>query len=76
MKNYVAEIVDSEDGSDEVILQLPPDFCKEDGWLEGDTIEWSVESNGNIVMKNLSKVQRESISNQAALPLDQPVQDT
>ena len=75
MSRYVAEIVDAEDGSDEVILQLPPDFCKEDDWREGDTIQWSVE-NGNIVMKNLSKVERENLSEQASLPLDQPIQDT
>lgn len=75
MKSYTADIVDTGDGSDEVILQLPPDFCKEDDWREGDTIEWGLE-NGQVIMKNLSKVERENLSKQTSLPLDKPVQDT
>lgn len=72
---YTAEIVEAEDGTDDVILQLPPDFCKDDDWREGDTIKWGVE-NGQVIMTNLSKVERENLSNQTSPPLDKPVHDT
>lgn len=75
MRKYTAEIIDAEDGSGDGILQLPPEFCLEDDWREGDTIHMKVE-NGSLIMKNLTKEDRESLSKQASLPLDQPVQDT
>ena len=75
MKTYTAEILDAEDGSGDAILQLPPDFCQEDDWREGDNIHMKVEGQA-LIMKNLSKEERESLSNKTSQPLDQPLQDT
>jgi antitoxin component of MazEF toxin-antitoxin module len=61
MKTFTTTILDAEDGSGDGILQLPEEFCKEDNWLEGDKISLRVE-NGSIIMKNISKEERESIS--------------
>ena len=69
MKTYTAEILDSEDGSGDAILQLPDDFCKEDDWREGDRIEMEV-IDGAIKMKNLDRNRREGIFEQIPLPLD------
>ena len=62
MKTYTAEILDAEDGSGDGILQLPPDFCIDDDWREGDNIHMKVE-NGALILKNLSKEERENLSN-------------
>lgn len=59
MKKYTTEILDAEDGTGDGILQLPPEFCNEEDWREGDTISFSVK-NGNIVLQNKSKELRES----------------
>ena len=64
MKKYITEIIDAEDGSGDGILQLPPEFCAEDDWRDGDTIHIKVE-NGSLILKNLTKENRESLSNKA-----------
>ena len=69
MKTYTAEILDTEDGSGDGILQLPEDFCKEDDWREGDRILMEVVD-GAIKMKNLDRNRREGIFEQIPLPLD------
>ena len=75
MKTYIAEILDAEDGSGDGILQLPEDFTKNEGWLEGDTL--SIEAvNDTIVIKNIDRNKREGLHKQIPLPLDQPLQDT
>ena len=65
MKMFTTEILDAEDGSGDGVLQLPPEFCAEDDWREGDTIHIKVEGT-NLVLKNLSKENRESLFNQTS----------
>ena len=60
MKTYIAEILEAEDGSGDSILQLPEDFCKEENWLEGDTLEFEVEGQA-IIIRNIDRNKRESI---------------
>lgn len=61
MVTYPAEIVDADDGTGDSILQLSPEFCKNEDWREGDTISFSME-NESIVMKNVTRAERESLS--------------
>ena len=34
----------------EVILPFPPDALESVGWAEGDTLTWTVKSNGSIIL--------------------------
>lgn len=68
-KKYIIELTDSGDGSGDGILQLPPDFCLEEDWREGDDIHLSVGV-GTILVKNLSREYRENLLKQAPPSLD------
>ena len=61
MKTYTCDVLDADDGSGDTVLQLPPELCIEEDWREGDSIKFTSE-NGSIVMRNISKEERESIS--------------
>lgn len=61
MKTYTAEILDTDDGSGDGILQFPDEFFKEEDWREGDRIDMQVV-NGNLIIRNLDWMERESIS--------------
>lgn len=65
MKSFITKIIDTEDGSGDGILQFPPEFCNEQDWREGDTIHIDTE-NESLILINLSKEERESLSNQAS----------
>ena len=67
--SFIAEIKDAEDGSGDGILEFPPEFCKEQDWCEGDIIDMVVEGE-SLILRNLSKEEREGISKQASKPLD------
>ena len=75
MKSFITEILEADDGSGDGILQLPDDFCKEEDWREGDTLNLTVE-NETIIIKNIDRNKREGIFEQIPLPLDQPLQDS
>ena len=36
---------------DNVIMKLPPEICKAQGWVEGDTLNISVEDGKMIIKK-------------------------
>ena len=59
MKTYKAEILDTNDGTGDAILQLPPEFCADEDWQAGDTIVFSLK-NGALSIRNKSKEHRES----------------
>lgn len=42
-KVYTATVEDTNDGSGDGILTFDPEFIKEIGWKEGDTIKMKVE---------------------------------
>lgn len=60
-KVYTIDIIEAEDGSGDAILPLPLEFCQEDDWREGDVLQLDVV-NSTIVIKNLSKEDRENLS--------------
>ena len=69
MKTFTTEILDTNDGSGDGILQLPPEFCEEEDWRENDTLLLKVE-NDTVVISNKSKEEREGLHKQLSLPLD------
>ena len=69
MTTFITEIKDAEDGSGDGILEFPPEFCIEQDWREGDNIHMEVEGE-TLILRNLSREERENISEQIPKPLD------
>ena len=69
MTSFITEIKDAEDGSGDGILEFPTEFCKEQDWREGDILSIKLE-NGSLILSNISKEERENISEQISKPLD------
>lgn len=49
-------IVDPETG--EYILDLPVEVTHELGWEIGDTLDWKVNDNGQVILKKVNKMKR------------------
>ena len=48
-KSFTAHIEeDPETG--ELLLPFPPELLKDLGWVEGDTLTWTVKTNGSIIL--------------------------
>lgn len=62
MKTFTTEIIETNDGTGDGILEFPDEFIKEQDWREGDHIHMEV-INGELIMRNLDWMKRESISN-------------
>lgn len=60
MITYTAEILDTDDGTGDGILQFPEEFIKEQDWREGDRIDMNVV-NGQLIIRNLDWIERESL---------------
>jgi hypothetical protein len=57
MSTFSAEILETEDGSGDSILQFPEEFIVEQDWREGDEIDIQIVNN-DLVMRNLSWIKR------------------
>lgn len=64
MTTYTADIIDTEDGTGDGILQFPEEFIKEQDWREGDRIDMNI-IDGQLVIRNLDWIERENIPNKA-----------
>ena len=61
MKKFTAEIIETDDGTGDGILQFPDEFINEQDWREGDKIHMEV-INGELIMRNLDWMKRENLS--------------
>lgn len=76
-KNYVFDVVNAEDGSEDQMLQFSEEFLAEHDWRVDDVISFDLQENKSIILKNKTwEARNESISKQIPIPLDQPLQDT
>lgn len=55
-KKYIAEVVENKDG--DCVLQFSEQFCKDEDWREGDSVQWN-DNNGEVSLVNLTKKNRE-----------------
>lgn len=58
MKKYIFNIVNAEDGTDDVVLQLTDEFCKEEDWRTDDVIQWVDLKDGSYQLINITKENR------------------
>ena len=48
MKNHwTVTIEEADDGSGDLVMPLPQDFLDQQGWVEGDTLEWIDNKDGS-----------------------------
>jgi|AntAceMinimDraft_6_1070360.scaffolds.fasta_scaffold133090_2 hypothetical protein len=55
-KSWIVTLEEDEHG--EVILPFPEDFIKDQGWLEGDILEWDLDADVATIV-NISAKERE-----------------
>ena len=72
---YTADILETDDGSGDAILQFPEDFVSQNDWREGDRIHMKVVGE-SLIMKNLDWMARENIPIETETPLDKPIHGT
>jgi hypothetical protein len=76
-KNYVFDVVDAEDGSEDKLLQFSEEFLADNDWRVDDVISFDMQEDKSIILKNKTwEARNESISKQVPIPLDQPLQDS
>ena len=69
-KSFIAEIIETDDGTGDGILQFPDEMLRDEDWREGDVLKMLNENN-TIIMTNLTKKERdEGLPKQLSLPLD------
>ena len=52
---WTVTVEEADDGSGDLVLPLPQDFLDQQGWKEGDTLDWKDNNNGSW---SLSKVEK------------------
>ena len=52
LKSYTSKVLDILPNGD-AIIELPPEFCEELGWVEGDTVNIT-EKNGSIIIEKIN----------------------
>jgi len=76
-KNYIFDVVDAEDGSEDKLLQFSEEFLADNDWRVDDVISFDMQEDKSIILKNKTwEARNESISKQVPLSLDQPLQDS
>ena len=53
--SWTVTVEEADDGSGDLVLPLPQDFLDQQGWKEGDTLDWKDNNNGSW---SLSKVEK------------------
>jgi len=49
--NMVTVVLEeADDGSGDLIMPIPQDMLDTLGWKEGDTLTWTVKTNGSIIL--------------------------
>lgn len=69
-KSFITEIIETDDGTGDGILQFPDEMLRDEDWREGDVLKLLNENN-TIVITNVTKKERdEGLPQQLPLPLD------
>jgi hypothetical protein len=49
-KTYMAEVLEDPDDPEGAVLQFPEEMIAELGWKEGDTLNWTVQDDGSVIL--------------------------
>ena len=59
-KSYTFDLIDPEDGTDEMLLQFTEEFLSEQKWLEGDVITFTTQEDSSVVLTNKTLKERDA----------------
>ena len=54
MSKWTVTVEEAEDGSGDLVMPLPQDFLDQQGWKEGDTLEWTDRGDGSWSLEKKS----------------------
>lgn len=54
IKNYIGQVVEDEETGD-LMVEFPVELLSQMGWDEGTTLEWMIEDEGDVVLKEVSE---------------------
>lgn len=54
MTRWTVTVEEADDGSRDLVLPLPQDLLDLQGWVEGDTLEWTDNKNGSWSLTKVS----------------------
>jgi hypothetical protein len=52
--NWTITVEEADDGSGDLILPFPDDFLEQQGWKEGDNLEWTDNQDGSWTIQKIN----------------------
>ena len=53
--SWTVTVEEADDGSGDLVMPLPQDFLDEQGWKEGDTLDWRDNEDGSWTLSKVEK---------------------
>ena len=53
--SWTVTLEEAEDGSGDLVMQLPQELLDLQGWKEGDTLDWKEGNNGSWTLSKVEK---------------------
>jgi hypothetical protein len=53
--SWTVTLEEAEDGSGDLVMPLPQDFLDQQGWKEGDTLDWKDNEDGSWTLSKVEK---------------------
>jgi hypothetical protein len=53
--SWTVTLEEAEDGSGDLVMPLPQDFLDQQGWREGDVLDWKECENGSWTLSKVEK---------------------
>ena len=53
--SWTVTVEEAEDGSGDLVMPLPQDFLDQQGWKEGDTLDWKDNEDGSWTLSKVEK---------------------
>jgi hypothetical protein len=53
--SWTVTLEEADDGSGDLVMPLPQDFLDQQGWREGDVLDWKDNNNGSWTLSKVEK---------------------
>jgi len=53
--SWTITLEEADDGSGDLVMPLPQDFLDQQGWQEGDTLDWKDNKDGSWTLSKVEK---------------------
>lgn len=55
--SWTVTVEEADDGSGDLVMPFPQDFLDQQGWKEGDTLDWKDNGDGSWTLEKVSPTQ-------------------